>query len=139
MSQMAVGKEVLSFCRKCSLPLAHMIVMMKTDETIGKVKCLTCKDIHAYRDPDKKTTPRKKSTRTTTKKTSENNLQKWQELLAKSSSSDEKGYSPAGAFGLGDYLGHPTFGKGFVVKEMESNKLLVLFEAGEKVLVHKIA
>ena len=51
MSQLGVGKEVLSYCNKCKLTLAHIIVTMKSENTIGKVQCKTCGGSHAYKDP----------------------------------------------------------------------------------------
>ena len=37
-----VAKEVLSYCGKCKMPLAHVILDMKTESTIGKCQCNTC-------------------------------------------------------------------------------------------------
>ena len=69
MSSFSAGKEVLSYCGKCKLPLGHTIVSMKDSATIGKVECNTCHAVHMYKDPASKakkvksTSGRKKTTR----------------------------------------------------------------------------
>ena len=67
MSDLGVGKEVISYCNKCKAPLAHIIVVMKDSLNIGKVECKTCKTVHAYKDPSK-VRAKKSATGTTRKK-----------------------------------------------------------------------
>ena len=57
MSQLTVGKDVLSFCTKCKLNLGHTIVAMKDAKHIAKVKCNTCATIQAYKDPSNSSGP----------------------------------------------------------------------------------
>lgn len=65
MSQLTVGKDVLSYCGKCKLNLGHTIVAMKDSKHIAKVKCNTCLTIHAFKDPTQA-----KQNKTRTRKTS---------------------------------------------------------------------
>ena len=67
MTSFSAGKEVLSYCGKCKLPLGHIIVSMKDTATIGKVTCNTCKATHMYKDPATKT--KKVKAAKTTRKT----------------------------------------------------------------------
>ena len=55
MSKISAGKEIISYCGKCKLSLAHMIISMKDVNSIGKVQCKTCDATHAYKDPATKT------------------------------------------------------------------------------------
>ncbi len=50
MVKLSAGNEVLAYCGKCKLKLAHTIVVMKTDEIPDKVKCNTCKSTHAFKE-----------------------------------------------------------------------------------------
>ena len=50
MVKLSAGNEVLAYCGKCKLKLAHTIVVMKTDEIPDKVTCNTCKSTHAFKE-----------------------------------------------------------------------------------------
>ena len=65
MVKLSAGNEVLAYCGKCKLKLAHTIVVMKTDEIPDKVKCNTCKSTHAFKE---NATRRRKTTTTRGKK-----------------------------------------------------------------------
>jgi hypothetical protein len=67
MSQLTVGKDVLSYCTKCKLNLGHTIVAMKDSKHIAKVKCNTCLTIHAYKDPSTSSQNKTRTKKTTTK------------------------------------------------------------------------
>ncbi len=134
MSELSVGKDCISFCKKCDLALAHIIVVMKDDKTPKRVQCNTCKATHVYNDPNdtkvKKVTKRKTKPKVI-------NSEVWQKALSKSENSPVS-YSPKGSFALGDVLEHPTFGKGIVERCMDRNKIEVLFQNDIKILVHNI-
>ena len=50
-SNLSAGKEILSYCTKCKLNLAHYIIIMKNAKEAGKVKCKTCGSTHTHKDP----------------------------------------------------------------------------------------
>ena len=139
MSEVAVGKEVLSQCNKCKLTLAHLIVTMKNPKTIGKVECKTCKATHAYKDPSKVKSRNVKGK--TTRKTSKKKLNEasisdvWMEAVNKSQSKSQK-YSIKTAFCLGDIIDHPKFGPGVIDKLVDSDKIQVIFRHEIKMLIH---
>ena len=137
MSELSVGKEVLSYCNKCKLALAHLIVVMKTKSTIGKVKCKTCAGTHAYKDPSKvkvkkATTSRLKNTRTTSKQ-SVSDI--WMDALNKATEKS-KPYSPKSKFDKGDVIDHPKFGPGIIDRVIDSDKIEVVFRHEIKTLIH---
>ena len=50
MSTLSAGKDVLAYCNKCKLKLAHIIVVMNDPTTPGKVTCKTCRSTHAFKE-----------------------------------------------------------------------------------------
>lgn len=137
MSTFSAGKEVLSYCGKCKLPLGHIIVSMKDKVTIGKVECNTCHAIHQYKDPATKTKKVKKSAGTVKRKSSRKSMsvgELWMEEMGRASGK-AKSYSVRDKFILGDIIDHKKFGPG-IVQELIDDKMEVLFEHEIKLLVH---
>ena len=137
MSDLSVGKEVLSHCNKCKLALAHIIVVMKTESTIGKVKCKTCGATHVYKDPSKV-----KAKKVTTSKlgrasakTAESISDIWMNALNKSTAKS-KDYTIKEKYSIGDIIDHKSFGPGIIDKMIDNNKIQVIFRHSIKVLIH---
>jgi hypothetical protein len=143
MSEISVGKEVLSYCGKCKLTLAHMIVAMKDDTTIAKVKCKTCQATHAYKDPSKVRakkslgTSSNSSTRSTRKKDDHSISDIWMSAINKSTAKSQP-YSPKTCFTNGDIIDHVKFGPGVVEKLLDGNKIEVIFRHEIKTLMHNL-
>ena len=139
MSQLGVGKEVLSYCNKCKLTLAHIIVNMKSETTIGKVQCKTCKGTHAYKDPSAvkaSKTKRGSKVGSAKKKTTQNSIADiWLEKVASATSKSQK-YSIKTKFELNDIIDHPKFGPGIVDKLIDADKVQVIFRHDVKTLIH---
>ena len=126
------GAEVLSLCGKCKLPLAHTVVAMKKNGTIGKCECKTCGALHLYRDPDKP-----KKTRVSQKNAKvESPTQMWMKAMA-GSPEVSKAYAMTEEFVAGEIVAHPSFGKGIVTELISPNKIRTVFECSEKLLIHK--
>jgi hypothetical protein len=128
-----VGKEVLSYCGKCKLNLAHTIVSMKDVNTIAKVECRTCKATHAFKDPSTK----QKKVRSTRKRTTRKMVsvgELWTEEMAKVSGKPIP-YTIRTSFAKGDLIDHKKFGPG-IVQELLDDKIEVLFQHDIKTLVH---
>lgn len=133
MTDFSVGKEVLSYCGSCKLPLAHMIIAMKSATTIAKVQCKTCGATHAYRDPAKSsTTKRKAPGKTRAKKVSISDL--WMERMGQAKTKS-KNYTIRESFQLGDIIDHKKFGPG-IVDQVSDDKIEVIFRFEIKTLVH---
>jgi len=128
--EIGVGKEVLSYCGKCKLPSAHVILDMKDETKIGKCQCKTCKAKHNYRDPD---APVKKRA-TTTRKPTISIEEIWKSAVAKTDGK-AKPYTMDKRFEEGDLIDHSTFGKGVVMKLVLDNKIEVQFEESSKLLI----
>jgi hypothetical protein len=138
MDQISAGKEILSYCGKCKLSLAHMIISMKDANTIGKVQCKTCTANHAYKDPATKTkkvrSKKAKVPGTRAKSIPINEL--WTEELGKASGKAIP-FSIRELFELGDLIDHKKFGPG-IVQNLVDGKIEVLFQHEIKTLVHGI-
>ncbi|MBL6991145.1 MAG: hypothetical protein ISR65_15280 [Bacteriovoracaceae bacterium] len=137
MPEFSVGKEVLSHCNKCKLPLAHIIVVMKDTMTIGKVKCKTCNAIHAYKDPSKATSRRGRKKGSTTKKSADVK-DVWLEAMNKATTKSQL-YSTKSKFSKGDIIDHPSFGPGVIDGLLDNNKIIVIFRHDTKTLIHNKA
>lgn len=129
--QLGAGKEVLSYCGKCKLILAHVIVNMKTASVIGKCQCKTCSAEHNYRDP---AGVGKKKPSKTTGKEAVPEKRSWKDSVSEAQGT-LKGYTSDKTFKEGELINHPSFGKGIVEKVMPDNKMQILFEDGVKLLI----
>ena len=134
MSSFSAGKEVLSYCGKCKLPLGHTIVSMKDPQTIGKVECNTCHAVHMYKDPASKAKKVKSTSTTRKSKKSVSVGQLWTEEMGKISGKSVA-YSIRGKFEVGDLIDHKKFGPG-IVQALIDDKIEVLFQHELKLLVH---
>jgi len=83
----------------------------------------------------KKTTAAKKKRKTKIENTIANQAQRWTESMRKS-----KGplldYGIDKHFKPGDKISHSSFGSGLVDRLSSSGKIWVIFESGEKLLIH---
>jgi len=133
MVKLSAGNEVLSYCGKCKLKLAHTIEVMKTDEIPDKVKCNTCKSTHGFKE--NATRRRKTSTSTRGKKATAFDI--WEEKVKNSTEPSVK-YSPKARFEIGQIVDHPKYGSGVVERKIDNNKVEVLFEKTLKTLMHNL-
>jgi len=127
-----VAKEVLSYCGKCKLALAHVIVDMKTEKKIGKCQCKTCGAKHNYRDPV--AMAKKKTSKTRTAKPVATSEEIWKAAMA-STDAVAKPYAMDKSFNRGELIDHTTFGRGVVIQRIQSDKIEVQFEAALKLLI----
>ena len=139
MSQLTVGKDVLSYCTKCKLNLGHTIVAMKDSKHIAKVKCNTCNTMQAYKDPSQSS----KQNKTRTKKTASapSKVVSVSDLWMEKMSSTKKKSTPYtidAKFHQGDIIDHVKFGPGIVEKVVD-DKIEVVFRHEIKTLVHNKA
>ncbi|MFH1728103.1 MAG: hypothetical protein ABIA04_06765 [Pseudomonadota bacterium] len=138
-----VGKDLVCYCTKCRMDLGHRVVA-HVDGLVARVVCLTCKSEHNYRPAkgikeaakkEEKKTKSKKIAKTKSKPTKTEQISQWHQLIAATTMEDVRMYSISSKFVPADIIDHKTFGKGFVIKELGS-KIEVLFEDGNKILIH---
>jgi hypothetical protein len=137
-----VGGDVLSYCTRCKMELAHVIVSM-IDTRPAKVLCKTCRTQHNYRKnegaPSARSTPAARLGMTKSPRQPVavvRTAELWEKKIAENKSGKTRPYSPKEIFIKGDVIQHPKFGMGIVEETRRHGKMLVFFRDGEKVLVH---
>lgn len=134
-----VGGDVLSYCTRCKMELAHVVVSM-IDGRAAKVICKTCKGTHNYKRTGATasftaTRAARKPTERTVIKVSE----LWEKKMGEAKSTQVRPYGIRDTFSVGEIIQHPQFGMGIVEEVKRHGKITVLFRDSEKVLVHGMA
>ncbi len=135
-----VGGDILSFCTKCKMELAHVVVSM-IDGRAAKVICKTCKSQHNHRKGGS-AEPRATSSRQGSAKTPRVPVsvmrvaELWQKKVNESKASVPKPYQTSSVYIAGDAIEHPKFGLGIVEEVKTNGKMVVIFRDAERVLVH---
>lgn len=137
--KMAVGSELDSYCGKCKMVLNHIITAMVDDQP-KRVRCLTCSSDHNHRGIPSASKPKakKSSGRTSAKAKAASKAAANAHWHATVSSWDEdaaKAYSVYEKFQVDDLVTHSTFGKGVVTDTPSPDRIIALFESGEKMLI----
>ena len=138
--KISVGSEIDSYCGRCKMVLNHMVAAM-VDDLPRRVRCLTCSSEHNHKitKPKKTSSSSKSRTKSSkTKKASSRNSDavRWSTLMATWDDDAAKAYSIYESFAENDRLTHKKFGKGIVTELCGPDKIIALFESGEKMLMH---
>jgi hypothetical protein len=129
-----VGGDVDAFCTKCKMVLGHTILAM-VGRRIARVRCNTCQGEHAYKaGPPGTRAPRARAAATREKP----EVRPFSDLLAGKDLRAARRYSARDVFKEGEVLQHPSFGPG-LVQAARGDKIDVVFESGEKKLVHGLS
>ena len=130
-----VGGDTLSYCTKCRMDLAHVIVSM-VDTRPAKVVCKTCKSQHKYRHGLGVKAPTARSARNPSSKTTVRVAEMWEKKISEKNQSQQKNYSVDQTFLVGDVISHTQFGLGIVEEVRSSGKMMVMFRDSERVMIH---
>ncbi|MDB9787075.1 hypothetical protein OAB57_03135 [Bacteriovoracaceae bacterium] len=129
-----VAKDVVSYCGKCKLRLAHIIVTLKDAQTIHKVKCKTCQGVHAFKEEATTKSGVAKVLKNARKgRKAQDAVETWEQKVKKS---DPIKYTIRGDFKSEDVIDHSKFGLGSVEQVVDGNKIEVSFRDGSRILVH---
>lgn len=121
----AVGENVQSQCGACKSLTSHIIIAMEGEKP-AQVRCTICERSHKYRPAPK---PR------VTKAKKNPDLEEWTKLSPTWADKKQIPYSTSKAFKVNDIVNHAKFGLGQVRQLLEPQKMMVLFEAGVKLMV----
>ncbi|MBY0369103.1 hypothetical protein K2X33_00355 [bacterium] len=130
-----VGGDILAYCTKCRIELAHVIVSM-VDGKPSKVQCKTCRGTHRYKILGGVSVPSGPRQRKTAPKTVIRASELWEQKMATKAKDDIVAYKANQSFKKGDVLQHPTFGLGVVEEVRSPTKVAIFFRDGEKLLAH---
>lgn len=150
MTPLDVGEDVDSFCRKCELTLAH-IVLARDEKRVLRVECKTCRNQHAHRAAPGATKTKVKAkakatgtktagTKTTRARATSGARQAanlYQQVLEGRDPARAASYRISAEFDVGEMIAHPNFGTGVITKQLADQKIEVAFESGTKVLIHQ--
>ena len=146
----AIGENIDSYCLKCKLMLAH-VIMSKVESTINKVKCNTCGAEHKYRAKMpgvKKSAVSRPPTlkeaiakRAAAAKVDANNAPMQWDLRNRSmdSAASVKDYSIHNQYRARDVVNHHVFGLGFVERIVSDKSMDVLFSDSVKLMAMNIS
>ena len=138
--KIGVGSELDNYCGKCKLTLNHVVVAM-VDDLPRRVRCLTCQSEHNYRSPSsggsasRSGSSGKKASRSRATAAASASA-RWQALISDFDEAGAKPYSIYDTFEVNDWLTHVKFGKGGVIEVIGPDRIITLFESGEKMLMH---
>jgi len=130
-----VGSEIDSYCGRCKLVLNHVVTAMVEAEP-RRVRCLTCQSEHNHRLPSVKKPKAASRSGSKTRSTSKASaISRWQTALATWDGSTTKDYSIYESFNVDEWISHVKFGNGLVIDTPSSDRMITLFESGEKMLM----
>jgi hypothetical protein len=131
-----VGGDILSFCSRCKMELAHVIVSM-VDGNPAKVICKTCKSEHKHRKNAGVKTPRaSKGVARPATKTQVIRAAEYWEKKVREAKRVPRPYNVQETYAAGDVVEHSKFGPGYVDEVKGNGKIQVFFRDGEKLLIH---
>jgi hypothetical protein len=125
-----VGGEVDSFCGKCKMLLAHIVLAM-VGKTIARVRCNTCGTDHAFRRVPGTSTPASVRSPARGARTAVG----FAAQIEARGEANARAYSPQATFQVDELIAHPTFGLG-IVRAVRRDKVDVAFKTTERVLIH---
>ena len=139
MTTPRVSEDIDAWCIKCKMFLNHVIMTMKETRP-HRVKCKTCRDVHAFRlvapgtkKPKAKSTKSASTAAATRAKTKR--INDFEALIEGRDTAKAIMYSMKGKFNPDDLINHKKFGIGLVIRMIDPTKMEVSFSEGFKILV----
>jgi hypothetical protein len=131
------GGDVDTFCNRCKLVLAHVIVAMENSRIV-RVTCKTCKAEHAYKHEPATATraPAARKATGTGRGRAVSPATLYERAVQGHDLSQGQRYRITHNFAEGDVVDHVKFGLGLVTRELADSKIEVTFPEGVRVLVH---
>jgi hypothetical protein len=145
---LAAGSEIDAWCTRCRLDLGHRIVAM-VDKRPKRVICLTCNSEHNYRPPHASASgkePRPAAAERAPRRASSEasghsprgalrQLADWEAHVVGQAVAAFTRYSVDKEYEPGELLLHRSFGEGYVIERVDTDKITVMFRDGPRVLV----
>lgn len=130
---MRVGSDIEASCRKCG-DVWHVVIAL-ADRQIAKVECSRCGARHRYRavKAEKAAGRGKPAARATSSRTRRGQKQP---IVEADESRPPRDFRMTDTYAVGDRVVHASFGEGVVQEVAAPSKIVVLFAAGSKTLVH---
>jgi len=130
-----VGRDILAYCSRCKMELAHVIVSM-LNRRAAKVLCKTCKTQHNFKRGSDTAYSAPAAPRRAMPRTSVRASELWEKKISEKVSAPIRAYKVQDQFNVGEVIQHAKFGVGLVEEVKRNGKIVVLFREGEKVMIH---
>jgi hypothetical protein len=127
VAELKLGVEVESWCTKCREMRKHVVVTLAVAKKAARVRCDTCDGEHNYR-PSPPQSRRSSAAKPATRKKMVLSLTDDQKAVALP-------YKIASNYQMGDVITHPTFGFGEVIEVKSPQRLMILFDTSQKLLI----
>ena len=124
-----LGAEVEAWCTKCKEMKVHHIVSLAPNEKPARVRCRPCDGEHNYRPSPPQTRRSSSSTKPSTAR------RKLGVALTDDQKATARSYQMSGMFQRGDVISHPTLGFGEVTEIRSAQRMIVMFDTSQKLLV----
>jgi hypothetical protein len=133
MNQLA--QEIIAYCVNCNKSLAHTITAVENGRVLSVV-CGSCKEEHPFNNPiESKAAPKKRSRKKAQPKSAQQISDDWKVEMERVGGLSATVYTMGGDYSEGEKLDHHAFGMGLIQKLIHPNKMEVLFESGQKMLI----
>jgi ribosomal protein L44E len=141
MATQQIGQDIEAYCGKCKDDTIHTITAMK-DTDVDKAMCKVCMSYHKYKAAGTASSAPKAKPKTTRKPAKGRPMKtrrtKTAKLLEKASIDSAIAYKISSTYEAEEAINHKKFGLGIVKDVIDNQKITVLFEDGEKILVQNI-
>ena len=139
MTEHTIGQELEAYCGKCKIDTLHLITAA-SDNKIDKVMCKVCTSYHKYKKPTGEETEPKSAKKTEPKpaKKPRTRAKKTAQLLKDADIDTAIEYKMGSIYEVNSAISHKKFGLGIVKSIIDEQKMEVLFNEGEKILVQNI-
>lgn len=132
-----VAKKIHVYCRKCESERYH-VVLAHTSSSAAKLECEVCKGKKTYKINTGLSAgggKKKVTSRARTRKKGPSAAEKWSDLKAQVDLAQIQPYNMRNNYASVPAIDHPKFGLG-IVTNVSTSQIEVVFEDGEKALVH---
>ena len=137
------GNEIDAHCSKCGKDTKHTVIEVHSG-IVQVVRCMDCKDQHAYKKPVAYVPPKKKPARSTAKRGTRKKKEpvevgpprEWMDMVMGKEPEVVKPYTIKETFTLNEIVEHKNFGLGVVTELHPDGKITVAFRESRKKLVH---
>ena len=137
MATKTIGQEIEAYCGKCKDETVHLITAVQ-DTHIDKVMCKICMSYHKFRAGTAVSAATRKP-KSISKPTKGNSMKtrrtKTAKLLEAADVESAVSYKMSSTYEVDEAINHKKFGLGIVKDVVDDQKINVLFEDGERLLV----
>ncbi len=131
-----LAQEIIAYCAKCGKNLAHTITAVENGRVISAV-CGSCQEEHPFVKPaETGAAPKKRSVRKKAQPKKAKQISfDWKAEMERVENLSATVYTMGGHYTEGEKLDHHAFGMGLIQRLIPPDKMEVLFESGQKMLI----